>query len=314
MFFKKTIILFINILFVFLSACSDSENEANLVDLHTLANQDIISINFPSDQNENVLSISSEFDFVLQGVKSNNIDTTIITNDVIWTLSDNSLSTIDQTGHFSAGNTTELITLTAKLGPLVESFDIKVSDAKFDEVIQLNAQNVNINMCLSENINPVARYIDSNGIEEIRLVDSNTINTITWLIRNQEDNNTSQRAHISTKNNQAALSSLAAGNIIIQAKALSVYNGTEKTSADFNQNIGNSLNSIKVCNNSDTDLGICNVSRINIEKDKMVSLISVGNFQATTVQASIKTLVKTVNGGLITYQMPALHLPVIYKT
>ena len=247
MFFKKNIFLIISVLFIFLSACSDSENEINLVELHTLANQDIVSINFPVDQNENILSISSEFDFVLQGVKSNNTDTTIITNDVSWSLSDNSLSTIDQTGHFSAGNTAEVITLTAKLGPLVETYDIKVSDAQFDEVIQHNEQNLNINMCLSENINPVARYIDSNGIEEIRLVDSNTINTITWLIRNQEDNSTSQRAHITTVNNQATLNTLATGNIIIQAKAFSAYSGTEKISADFNQNISNSLNSIKVC-------------------------------------------------------------------
>ncbi|RDH83098.1 MAG: hypothetical protein DIZ80_12640 [endosymbiont of Galathealinum brachiosum] len=280
MFFRKLFVLVISILFIFINACSDSEKENNLVDLHTLANQDIISISFPIELNESILSINSEFYFVLQGVKSNNIDTTIINNDVIWSLSDNAISTIDQTGYFSAGNSAELITLTAKFGPLVETFEIKVSDAKFDEVVQLNEQDLSINMCQSKNIKPVARYIDSNGINEIRLVDSNIINTIVWLIRNQEDNSTSQRAHISTENNQANLHTLAAGNIIIQAQALSVFSNTEKTSADFNQNVSNTLNSIKICNNDNTDLDTCNVTSANVEKDKSISLITIGNYQA----------------------------------
>lgn len=281
MFFKEAITLFISGLFLLLVACGDEDKEANLINLHTLASQDIISIHFPADLTENIISTNSEFNFVIQGVKSNNTDTTIITRDIVWSLSDHALSTIDQQGHFLASNTAELITLTAQFGPLIETLDLKISDAKFDEVLQLNKQNFNTDMCQSQEIKPIARYIDKDGNEEIHQLDSNTINTITWLIRNQEDNSTSQRAHIKTLGNQTNLHALAAGDIIIQAKALSIFTGTEKTSTDFNQNIGNNLNSIKVCNSDDSNLSSCNVTSTNIEKDKTLSLMSVGNYQAS---------------------------------
>jgi len=306
MHFKSIFILLKISIFVLLSACGDADKEANLVNLHTAASQDIVSINFPADTTESILSINSEFDFILQGVKSNNTDTVNIINDVVWSLSENALSTIDQKGHLVASSTAELITLTAQFGHLTESLELKISDAKFDEVIELNKDSFNIDMCLSKDIKPVARYIDRDGFDEIRPVDSNIINTITWLIRNQEDNSSSKRAYVNTVANQASLQTLEAGNIIIQASALSVYTGIMKTSADFNQSVGNAINSIKVCNSSDTDLNTCNVSSAHIEKDKSISVISVANYQApdgTNFNKNISQnskwgLDNTVNAGI----------------
>ena len=278
--FKKTKTLFIAGLLLLLNACGDADKEENLVNLFTAANQDIISISFPAESTESIISINSEFHFTLQGLQSNNVDNIIINQDVIWSLSDNALSTIDQQGHLLASSTAELITLTAKFGHLTQTLELKISDAKFDEVVELNKQSFNINMCQSQNLTPIARYIDKNGIHEIRPVDSTIINTITWIIRNQEDNSSSQRAHIKTTDNQASLLTLDAGDIIIQAKALSVYSGTEITSVDFNQSVNNNLNSIKVCNSNDVDLITCNTSSANVEKDQVISLITVANYQA----------------------------------
>jgi len=303
----KTFFRLLNIsIFTILSACGDTEKEENLVNLHTAASQDIVSINFPTDTTESILSINSEFDFMLEGIKSNNIDTVNIINDINWSLSENALSTIDQKGHLVASSTAELITLTAQFGHLTETLELKISDAKFDEIIELNKDSFDIDMCLSKDIIPIARYIDNDGFDEIRPVDSNIINTITWLIRNQEDNSTSQRAYINTIANQASLQTLAAGNIIIQANALSVYTGTVKTSADFNQSVGNAINSIKVCNSNATDLATCNVTSTNIEKDKSVSVISVANYQASDgsnynnniTQNSKWGIDNTVNAGI----------------
>lgn len=298
MLFKNIFNLHIISILILLSACGDADKEANLVNLHTAASQDIVSINFSEDTTESILSINSEFDFVLQGVKSNNIDTVNITSNVNWSLSENALSSIDQKGHLVASSTAELITLTAQFGHLTETLELKISDAKFDEIIELNKDSFSIDMCLSKDIKPIARYIDKDGFDEIRPVDSNTIKTITWLIRNQEDNSTSQRAYINTIANQASLQTLATGNIIIQANALSVYTGTVKTSSDFNQSVGNALNSIKVCNSSDTDLNSCNVTNAHIEKDKSISVISVGNYQASDGSNFNKNITQNSKWGI----------------
>lgn len=298
MLFKNIFSLLIISIFILLSACGDADKEENLVNLHTAASQDIVSINFPTNTTESILSINSEFDFVLQGTKSNNIDTVNITNDVNWSLSENALSSIDQKGHLVASSTAELITLTAQFGHLTETLELKISDAKFDEVIELNKDSFNIDMCLSKDIKPIARYIDKDGFDEIRSVDSNIINTITWLIRNKEDNSNSQRAYINTIANQASLQTLATGNIIIQANALSVYTGTVKTSSDFNQSVSNAINSIKVCNSSDTDLNNCNVTSTRIEKDKSLSVISVGNYQASDGSNFNKNITQNSKWGI----------------
>ena len=298
MLFKNIFNLHIISIFILLSACGDADKEANLVNLHIAASQDIVSINFPVEKNESIISINSEFNFTLQGVKSYNIDTINITNDVIWSLSENALSSIDQQGHLVASSTAELITLKAQFGHLTETFELKISDARFDEIIELDKDSFNIDMCLSKDIKPIARYIDKDGLDEIRPVDSNIINTIAWLIRNQEDNSASQRAYINTIANQASLQTLAAGNIIIQANALSVYTGTVKTSSDFNQSVNNAMNSIKICNSSDTDLNICNVTSANIEKDKSISFISVGNYQASDGSNFNKNITQNSKWGI----------------
>lgn len=267
-------------LLVLLNACSDTENETNLINLHTTANQDIISINFPADT-ETIISISSQYYFGLQGVKSNNIDTVDIVNDIQWSLSDEAVSSIDQNGLFTASATAELITLTARFGIFTESINISVSDAQFDQVIQLNdGGTISIDMCQSQTFKPVGRYVDGNNNDEIRPVDSNIINTIEWIVLDQATNTPSQRAYIETLNNQATLQALADGDLIIQAKAFSDFAGIDVTSIDFSQQITANINSLKLCKSTDTDLATCNVSSAIVEKDKVLSLISVANYQA----------------------------------
>lgn len=270
---------FLLCLLVLLNACSDAENENNLVNLHTTANQDIISINFPADT-ETIISISSQYSFVLQGLQSNNIDAINIVNDVQWSLSDGANSRIDQNGLFTASATAELITLTARFGIFTESININVSDAKFHEVIQLNDGAISINMCQSQTFKPVGLYIDGNNNDEIRPVDSIIINTIEWIVNDQATDTLSQRAYIETLNDQATLQALADGSLIIRAIAISQYDGNEVTSIDFIQQVTANLNSLKLCNNTDTDLANCNVSSAKVEKDKVLSLISVANYQA----------------------------------
>ena len=281
MIFRGVLGFIICSLLISLFSCSDAENETNLINLHTAASQDIISIQFPADSTETILSINSEFDFSLQGLKSNGVDLITLTDNIRWSLSDGALSTIDQQGRFSASATAELITLSAQFGHLIESIEIKVSAAKFDQVVQLDKQAFNINRCQSKIIKPVARYVDENGNDEIRAVDSTIINTIEWIIREQADNSPSKRAHIETIESQARLRTLAASDIIIQAKAMSVFSGTVVTSIDFNQSIGNALNSIKLCESSATDLNSCVVNSANLEQDKSLALIAVANYQAS---------------------------------
>lgn len=262
-----------------LLACSDANKEQNLVDLFATASQDVIAINFPTST-QTTVSISSQTDFTLQGVRSNGVDLVTITDGVIWSLSPGAISTIDQNGRFTAGDSAEMVTLTARLGILSESITISVSSAKFDRVVQLNEIAIDIDMCRSRTFKPVGRYVDENGNEEIRVVDSTIINTIEWIIRNQEDATLSSRAFVETQDNQARLHALAAGDIIIQARALSVLTGNQVTSIDFNQRVSNGLNSIKLCQSRDTDLNNCSMTSSSVEKDSVLSLIAVGNYQA----------------------------------
>jgi len=266
-------------LLITVSACSDTENENNLINLHTIANQDIVAISFPAST-ETVISINSQYTFSLQGLQSNNVDTINIVSDIQWSLSDGALSSIDQNGLFTAGATAELITLTAIFGIYSESIDIKVSAAEFDQVVQLNDSVINIDMCQSRTFKPIARYVDENNNDEIRPVDSNIISAIEWIVRDQATNNLSQDAYIETVNKQATLSSLAAADLIIQAKAFSQFAGTDVTSTNFSQQITANINSLKLCQNTDTDLANCDVSSARVEKDKVISFISVANYQA----------------------------------
>lgn len=276
--FKPCYQLCLYVLFNFLTACS-ADDETNLVNLHTIANQDIISVSFPAET-ETIHSINSEYDFSLQGLKSNAIDIVPISSDIQWSLSDGANSAIDQNGHFTASATAELITVTAVFGFFTDSIQIKISDAKFDQVVQLDENSLIVDMCRSQTFTPIGRYVDENNNEEIRPVDNIIINTIVWIIRDQENNNPSQRAHIETLDNQATLHTLAEGNIVIQAKAFSPLNNSDVTSVDFNQAISNNLNSIKLCYSNSTDLSSCTVANASVEKDKSISFISVANYQA----------------------------------
>ncbi len=270
----------IAILLTIVVACSDEKNEKHLVDVHTVANQDLIAINFEVNTGEIVLSTNSDFEFILQGLKSNGRDVVTVSNDVRWTLSDGASSKIDQQGNFTAGSIAELLTLTAQLGFLTTSTDIRVSTAKFDQVVQLSEQSFDIDICRSQAFVPIALYIDENNNEEIRPVDSSIIDTIEWIILNQEDKSASQRAYIETTNNKAVLNALAAGNLIIQARATSLVSNTEVTSEEFIQPVSNMLNSIKLCRSSDTGLNSCKLTSASFEKDQVLSLSAVGNYQA----------------------------------
>lgn len=276
--FKNCYRLGLFALFVFLTACS-ADDETNLVDLHTIAEQDIISINFPADT-ETTHSINSEYDFSLQGLKSNAADTITISGDIQWSLSDGAASSIDQSGHFIASANAELITVTADFGFFTDSIEIKVSSAKFDQVVQLDENVLVVDMCRSQTFAPIGRYVDENNNEEIRPVDNITLNTIGWIIRDQENNISSQRAYIETVDDQATLQTLAEGDIIIQAKAFSSFSNSEVTSADFNQSISNSMNSIKLCISGASDLISCTVANASVAKDQSLSFISVANYQA----------------------------------
>lgn len=280
MYFKRTYKIAVAALLTILVACSGEKNERHLVDVHTVANQDLIAINFEPDTSEIILSINSEFEFLLQGLKSNGHDIVTVSKDVRWSLSDGAASKIDQQGHFSAGPIAEFITLTAQLGLLTASMDIKVSSAKFDQVVQLSEQSFDIDMCRSQAFEPIGLYIDENGNEEIRPVDSNIIDTIEWIILNQEDNTISQRAYIETENDKAVLNTLAAGDIVVQARATSLVSNSEVTSAEFSQPVGNMLNSIKICRSSDADLNSCELTSASFEKDQVLALIAVANYQA----------------------------------
>ena len=263
-----------------LLACSDADKEKNLIDLHTTASQDVIAISFP-DASEQVISVNAQVDYTLQGLKSNGVDTSEILRDIKWSLSAGATSRVDLNGLLSAGNIAEEITLTAHFGFLSKSIDIKVSSAKFDQVVKLDEEAFDIDMCRSQLIKPIGRYIDENNDEEIRPVDSTIINDIEWIILNQSDNSDSQKAYIETSANQTLLHTLAAGDLIIQARATSLFSGNIVTSVSFAQSVSNRLNQIKLCPGGDQNLQDCSITTASIEKDQVLSIMAVGNYQAS---------------------------------
>ncbi len=278
--FKMLHSLFIYILLLMLSACSDTENETRLVGLFTSAGLDIIAIDFPAAANENVISINTFFDYTIEGLQSNGIDTIAVTDNIIWSLSDGATSTIDRNGRLSGGSVAETLTITAQVGHLSQTFDVRISAAKFDQVIQLNSTQVLVNMCQTQQIIPIGSYLNDDGSEEQRPVDNSVINTIEWVIRNQEDNTPSQRAFIKTDNNITNLQALEAGNVIIQARAPSISSGNIITSADFTQTLDHNLNSLKLCLRSESDLAACTLSNNDVVENNVVSLMAVANYQA----------------------------------
>ncbi|NOQ87948.1 MAG: hypothetical protein GQ550_03410 [Gammaproteobacteria bacterium] len=268
-------------LLLILTACGDADKEKELVDLFTTASQDLIAIDFPAGATEDIISINTFVDYKIEGLKSNGIDVIPIDDNITWSLSAGAVSTIDQNGRLSSGSVAEVISVTAKVGVLTATFNVTVSAAKFDQVIKLNSTPVLVNMCQTQQIKPIGSYLNEDGTEEIRPVDNTVINTITWIIRNQEDDSPSQRAFIKTENNLTELQALETGKVIIQAKATSLRSGNIITSVDFHQTLDHNLNSLKLCLSSETDLAACTVSNTDIVENAVVSLMAVGNYQAT---------------------------------
>jgi hypothetical protein len=266
-------------LLLILTACSDTDKEKELVDLFTTASQDLITINFPAGTTEDIISINTFVDYEIEGLKSNGVDVIPITDNIVWSLSAGAASTINQNGRLSSGPVAEVVTITAKVGVLTATLSVTVSAAKFDKVIKLNGTPVFINMCQSQQIKPIGSYLNDDGTEEIRPVDNTIINTITWIIRN-EDNTPSQRALIKTNNSLTELQALETGDVIIQAEAMSLSSGKIITSVPFNQALDHNLNSLKLCLRSETDLAACTLSNIDIVENTVTSLMTVGNYQA----------------------------------
>ena len=277
--FKSAYGFFICALLLFLTACSDADKEKALVDLFTTASQDLVAINFIGDT-EPIISVDTFVDYKIEGLKSNGVDTVPVTADVSWSLSAGASSNIDQNGRLSTGAVAERITIIAKLGALSATQEVTVSAAKFDQVIKLNSTPVAVNLCQAQQIKPVGSYLNDDGTEEIRPVDNTTINSITWLIRNQEDDSPSQRAYIKTADSVVQLQALAVGNVIIQAQAKSLVSGNIITSIDFNQTLDYNLNSLKLCLSAETDLADCSLSSADLVENLVLSLMAVGNYQA----------------------------------
>ncbi len=278
--FKSICSLVFYSLLLLLTACSDPENETDLVDLFSVASLDIIAIDFPVENTQDIVAINTFVDYEIEGLKTNGINTIPITDHIRWSLSAGAVSRIDQNGRFSSGSVAETVMVTAQVGYLSTSLQVTVSAAKFDRVIQLSNAPVQVNMCQQQQIKPLGSYLNDDGTEEIRLLDNSIINSITWIIRNAEDDSPSQRAYIATENNVAMLQALEAGNVIIQARAISLSSGNEVTSDDFNQTLDHNLNSLKLCLKSETDLASCTLSNASVAKDNVSSLIAVGNYQA----------------------------------
>jgi len=279
--FKSAYHFLICTFMLLLTACGDAEKEAPLVDLFTAASQDLIAIDFPAGANEDVISIDSFFDYTIEGLQSNGVDYVPVTSNIIWSLSDGAVSTIDASGRLSAGSVAEELTITASVGHLSATFDVRISAAKFDQVVELNSTALIINMCQAQEIVPIGNYINDDGSpDEQRPVDSTVINTIEWLIRNAEDDTPSQRAFIKTENNIVNFQALETGDVIINARAPSVsQGGTVVTSIDFDQTLDNNLNSIKICRSTDSNLDTCTLTNKDVVENNVVSLVAVGNYE-----------------------------------
>lgn len=281
MYFKLSNSLIISFLFLFLSACSDSANEEKLVNLFTSASLDIISIDFPANSTETLMSTNAFVDYTIEGLKSNTVDTVPVTENIIWSISSGAASTINQNGRLSSGNVAELVTITAQFGHLSQTLDVTISSAKFDQVVKLNESTVQINMCQDKTIIPIGRYLNEDGSEEIRPVDSSVINTISWDITNQEDNTASQRLLVNTQNNITRLQAFENGDVIIRATATSLATGNVTTSIDLNQKIDNNLTALKLCPASTTDLTNCSMNNVDIVVNNSVAIKAIGSYQAT---------------------------------
>ena len=292
----RLLALSVLLLSLLLAACGDADKERRLVDLFTTASQDVVSIEFPASI-ETVVSSGSEVVLQVEGLRPNGIDRITVSGGVEWSLSPGAVSSIEQSGRFSAGAVAETVTVTARLGVLSTAIDLRVSTALFDRVVQLNDTAFAIDMCRGRNLTPIGRYVDDQGNEEIRAVDSSIMGGILWSVENAEDGSPSQRAWIETGGGQVRLHTLAAGDLRIFATALSRFQGVDVTSDPFNQAVDSGLNSIKLCNAGDTDLNACSVTITSVEGDRSIGLIAVGNYPAGAGASVNENITATVKWG-----------------
>jgi hypothetical protein len=286
-----------------ISSCSNDKKEATLVELHTTAAQDVVSLEFGADT-QSVVSINSDTPFSVQGKRTNG-SSIRLTSQVEWSLSSGAQSSISKQGILKAAATAESFTLTATLGVLSTSIDIRISDAKFDQVVILNDTPVSLEMCQSQTITPIGKYIDSSGNEEIRPLDNNVIGTINWIILNASDHSTSQSAFIETSGSNTTLYSLAAGDLIIQAQATSAYSGNPTLSAEMNVTVGNALDSIKLCAAGSSDYSACSISSQHVERDQQISFIALGSYTGSA-GTSYQNITRTAKWGLSNINISAL--------
>ncbi|HEB83184.1 MAG TPA: hypothetical protein ENJ11_10020 [Gammaproteobacteria bacterium] len=278
MHFRAVYTFFFYILLLLLAGCSNTEDEEDLVNLFAVASLDLVAINFPADS-ETLVSTDTFVDYRLEGTKSDGTSNVPITKNISWSVSSGAASSINSNGRLTTGSAGEVITLTARVGYLTASLEVTVSDARFDRVVQLSSQPVELNRCQSARLYPVGRYVRDDGTEEIRAVDNTIINTITWLVFNAEDSSPSQRARVRTENSIATLQAFASGNIILRAQAYSPYNDSIVTSGDFSQTLDNNLINLKLCRQSDTSLVSCTLGNPDLGENQTLAVVSLAEYR-----------------------------------
>lgn len=264
-----------------MTSCGEAEDEARLLNLFTLAELDIVDLTFPVEDNEPIISIDSFFDYSIRGLKSNMVDTIEISSDIVWSISDGATSTIDQNGRLTTGSVEETVTITATVGLLSASQQVFVSAAQFDQVVQFNADPVEVGMCQQTEIVPVGRYVRADMTEEIRRVDNADINSIEWIVLNKEDSSASQRAGVITTDNVTVVRGFESGDVIVQAKAFSKSAGVDVTSVDFDQTVDNNVLSLKLCDGDAPNLTTCTPSNVIVAEEVTDSVKVVGRIQAS---------------------------------
>lgn len=279
--FKAFQRIFPIVLLLILVACSDPDNEKKLVDLHAVAGQDLVSIDF-AENTETIVSTNSEVEFSVQGKKSNGVEISL-QDDIDWSLSAGAFSSINQQGVFSAAGVDEPLTLTARFGYFSVSREIVVSSAKFDKLVRIEFQgdeNSMINMCQSKQVNAYGMY-EGEVIE--RTIDSNTAEMIEWTVSNTDGDIDPLRAFIEKDSDQVVLYTRAAGQVDIQARVYSPLQAKE-VSTTFQQKISTAEfageQDIKICSSDDSNtLSSCSLNSVTVEQDQSISLIAVGRYQ-----------------------------------
>ncbi len=293
---SKRLLPIVAMLVWLLTGCSDPEREQELVDLFATAAQDIAELRFAAEF-ETVVSASSEVTLQVEGVKTNGDIITLAGDSVDWRLIGDGNSRVNRQGVLSAADNAETVTLEARLGVLSETVDIRVSTAVFDQVVALNGTPFTIDMCRSQALHPVGRYVDTDDVEEIRRVDSTIIESIEWTVRNAEDDSVSQRAYIETTAGQPSLHTLASGDLQVFAEAFSTYQQQQVVSTGFDQSVANNMLSIRLCPADSQDLENCGTTSTAVEQDQSINLIAVGTYQVADADDLSANITRTAKWG-----------------